>query len=191
MGLSVQDRYNSILEAGILSEIGFIMALLPILHYPDPRLHTRATSVAEVDEQIRRLVDDMAETMRAAAGIGLAATQVNVHKRLIVLDVSEDQQNLQVFINPKLISRDGIQEREEGCLSVPGIYDRITRAERIVVEALDREGKSFRLEAEGLLATCIQHEMDHLEGKVFVEYLSQLKQNRIKTKLRKRARETL
>ena len=167
------------------------MALLPILHYPDPRLHTRATSVAEVDEQIRRLVDDMAETMRAAAGIGLAATQVNVHKRLIVLDVSEDQQKLQVFINPKLISRDGVQEREEGCLSVPGIYDRVTRAERIVVEALDREGKTFRLEAAGLLATCIQHEMDHLEGKVFVEYLSQLKQNRIKTKLRKRARETL
>ncbi len=167
------------------------MALLPILHYPDPRLHIRAAPVTEVNAEIRKLVDDMAETMRAAVGIGLAATQVNVHKRLIVLDVSEDQQNLQVFINPKLLSRDGSQEREEGCLSVPGIYDRVTRAEHIVVEALDREGNPFTLEAEGLLATCIQHEMDHLDGKVFVEYLSQLKQNRIKTKLRKRARETL
>lgn len=167
------------------------MALLPILHYPDPRLHTRASPVVEVDAEIRKLVDDMAETMRAAAGIGLAATQVNVHKRLIVLDVSEDQQDLQVFINPKLLSQDGSQEREEGCLSVPGIYDRVTRAEHIVVEALDREGRLFTLQADGLLATCIQHEIDHLEGKVFVEYLSQLKQNRIKTKLRKRARETL
>ncbi len=167
------------------------MALLPILHYPDPRLHTRASPVVEVDAEIRKLVDDMAETMRAAAGIGLAATQVNVHKRLIVLDVSEDQQHLQVFINPKLLSQDGSQERDEGCLSVPGIYDRVTRAEHIVVEALDREGRLFTLEADGLLATCVQHEMDHLEGKVFVEYLSQLKQNRIKTKLRKRARETL
>jgi peptide deformylase len=167
------------------------MALLPILHYPDPRLHTRAVPVGNVDDGIRKLVDDMAETMRAAVGIGLAATQVNVHKRVIVLDVSEDQQHLQVFINPRLVSSEGLVEREEGCLSVPGIYDQVTRAERIVVEALDRDGKLFTLQAEGLLATCIQHEMDHLEGKVFVEYLSQLKQNRIKTKLRKRARETL
>jgi peptide deformylase len=167
------------------------MALLPILHYPDPRLHTRAEPVAVVDEAIRRLVDDMAETMKAAAGIGLAATQVNVHRRVIVLDVSEDQQHLQVFINPRLLSSEGLSEHEEGCLSVPGIYEMVTRAERIVVEALDREGQRFELEADGLLAICIQHEMDHLEGKVFVEYLSQLKQNRIKTKLRKRARETL
>ncbi len=167
------------------------MALLPILHYPDPRLHTRATPVGNVDDEIRRLVDDMAQTMRAAVGIGLAATQVNVHKRVIVLDVSEDQQHLQVFINPRLVSSEGSVEREEGCLSVPGIYDQVTRAESIVVEALDRDGKLFTLRAEGLLATCIQHEMDHLEGKVFVEYLSQLKQNRIKNKLRKRARETL
>lgn len=167
------------------------MALLPILHYPDPRLHTRASAVAEVDDGVRQLVDDMAETMRAAAGIGLAATQVNVHKRVIVLDVSEDQQHLQVFINPCLVSSEGLLEREEGCLSVPGIYDRVTRAERIVVEALGRDGRPFSLQAEGLLATCIQHEMDHLEGKVFVEYLSQLKQKRIKTKLRKRLRETL
>ncbi len=167
------------------------MALLPILHYPDPRLHTRASPVTVVDESIRQLVSDLEETMRAAEGIGLAATQVNVHKRVIVLDISEDQQHLQVFINPRLISSDGQVEREEGCLSVPGIYDRVTRADRVVVEALDRDGRPFTVQAEGLLATCIQHEMDHLEGKVFVEYLSQLKQNRIKTKLRKRARETL
>ncbi len=167
------------------------MALLPILHYPDPRLHTRASPVTVVDESIRQLVSDLEETMRAAEGIGLAATQVNVHKRVIVLDISEDQQHLQVFINPRLISSDGQVEREEGCLSVPGIYDRVTRADRVVVEALDRDGKPFTIQAEGLLATCIQHEMDHLEGKVFVEYLSQLKLNRIRTKLRKRARETL
>ncbi len=167
------------------------MALLPILHYPDPRLHTRATAVAVVDERIRQLVDDMAETMRAAEGVGLAATQVDVHLRIIVLDVSEDHQQLQVFINPRLLSSEGEAENEEGCLSVPGIYDRVTRARRIKVEAMNREGKLFTLEAEGLLGTCIQHEMDHLEGKVFVQHLSQLKQNRIKTKLRKRARENL
>ena len=167
------------------------MALLPILHYPDPRLHTRATAVAVVDERIRQLVDDMAETMRAAEGVGLAATQVDVHLRIIVLDVSEDHQQLQVFINPRLLSSEGEAENEEGCLSVPGIYDRVTRARRIKVEAMNREGKLFTLEAEGLLGTCIQHEMDHLECKVFVQHLSQLKQNRIKTKLRKRARENL
>ena len=167
------------------------MALLPILHYPDPRLHTRATAVAVVDERIRQLVDDMAETMRAAEGVGLAATQVDVHLRIIVLDVSEDHHQLQVFINPRLLSSEGEAENEEGCLSVPGIYDRVTRARRIKVEAMNREGKLFTLEAEGLLGTCIQHEMDHLEGKVFVQHLSQLKQNRIKTKLRKRARENL
>jgi peptide deformylase len=167
------------------------MALLPILHYPDPRLHTRATAVTVVDERMRQLVDDMAETMRAADGVGLAATQVDVHLRVIVLDVSEDHQQLQVFINPRLLSSEGEAENEEGCLSVPGIYDRVVRARRIKVEAMDREGKLFTLEAEGLLGTCIQHEMDHLEGKVFVQHLSQLKQNRIKTKLRKRARENL
>ena len=133
----------------------------------------------------------MAETMRAAEGVGLAATQVDVHLRIIVLDVSEDHQQLQVFINPRLLSSEGEAENEEGCLSVPGIYDRVTRARRIKVEAMNREGKLFTLEAEGLLGTCIQHEMDHLEGKVFVQHLSQLKQNRIKTKLRKRARENL
>ncbi|MDE3010339.1 MAG: peptide deformylase [Pseudomonadota bacterium] len=167
------------------------MAVLPLLHYPDQRLHTVAKPVAQVDDSIRRLIGDMAETMYAAPGIGLAATQVDVHKRVIVVDVSEHGDNLQVFINPVLVSKDGQCEREEGCLSVPGIYDKVTRAEHIVVEALDRQGQRFTLAADGLLATCIQHEMDHLEGRVFVEYLSQLKQTRIKTRLRKRARETL
>ena len=133
----------------------------------------------------------MADTMYAAPGIGLAATQLDVHKRVIVVDVSERGDQLLAFINPVLLQRSGEAEREEGCLSVPGIYDRVTRAEIIVVEALDRHGERFTLEASGMLATCIQHEMDHLEGKVFVEYLSQLKQTRIKTKLRKRARVTL
>ena len=164
------------------------MALLPILRYPDPRLHQKAAPVAVVEADIRKLAADMAETMYAAPGIGLAATQVDVHKRVIVVDVSEHADQLLALINPVLLSRDGEAEREEGCLSVPGIYDKVTRAERITVEALDRNGARIVVEAEGLLATCIQHEMDHLEGRVFVEYLSQLKQNRIKTKLRKRAR---
>lgn len=154
-------------------------------------MHTVASPVSRVDDAIRRLIDDMAETMYGAPGIGLAATQVNVHKRVIVVDTSENADQLLALINPVLLSQEGQAEREEGCLSVPGIYDKVTRADRIVVEALDRQGERFTLAAEGLLATCIQHEMDHLEGKVFVEYLSQLKQNRIKTKLRKRARETL
>lgn len=165
------------------------MAILDILNYPDPRLYTVAKPVTEVDAAIRRLIDDMAETMYAAPGIGLAATQVNVHQQVIVIDISEDKQNLQVFINPKLVSKSGTQDFEEGCLSVPGIYDTVTRAEKITVEALDRDGKPFRLEAEGLLAVCIQHEMDHLQGKVFVDYLSQLKQVRIKNKMKKRQRE--
>jgi peptide deformylase len=164
------------------------MAVLPLLHYPDPRLHTVATPVRQVDDTIRRLIDDMAETMYTAPGIGLAATQVDVHKRVILVDISEKGDQLLTLINPVLLSKDGEAEREEGCLSVPGIYDKVTRADHIVVEALDRRGERFTMEAEGLLATCIQHEMDHLEGRVFVEYLSQLKQNRIKTKLRKRAR---
>ncbi|PKO53282.1 MAG: peptide deformylase [Betaproteobacteria bacterium HGW-Betaproteobacteria-2] len=165
------------------------MAILDILNYPDPRLYTVAKPVKEVDATIRRLIDDMAETMYAAPGIGLAATQVNVHQQVIVIDISEDKQNLQVFINPKLVSKTGSQDYEEGCLSVPGIYDMVTRAEKITVEALDRNGKPFTLEAEGLLAVCIQHEMDHLLGKVFVDYLSQLKQIRIKNKMKKRQRE--
>jgi len=165
------------------------MAILDILNYPDPRLYTVAKPVKEVDATIRRLIDDMAETMYAAPGIGLAATQVDVHQQIIVIDISEDKQNPQVFINPKLVSKTGSQDYEEGCLSVPGIYDTVTRAEKITVEALDRNGKPFTLEAEGLLAVCIQHEMDHLLGKVFVDYLSQLKQIRIKNKMKKRQRE--
>lgn len=166
------------------------MALLPILHYPDPRLHTRASPVTIVDDRIRQLVRDMAETMYAAPGVGLAATQVNVHERVIVIDISEDKSGLLGLINPQIIARDGEQECEEGCLSVPGIYDTVKRAERVRVRALNEKGESFEFDAEGLLAICVQHEIDHLDGKVFVEYLSLLKQKRIKAKLVKRARIT-
>jgi len=165
------------------------MARLDILHYPDARLHTVAKPVKAVDERIRKLVDDMAETMYAAPGIGLAATQVNVHERVIVIDISETHDELRVFINPELIAQSGTEESEEGCLSVPGVFDRVTRAERVTVRALDRDGKPFELDADGLLAVCIQHEMDHLMGKVFVDYLSNLKRNRIKARLLKQARE--
>ena len=165
------------------------MARLDILHYPDARLHTVAKPVKGVDERIRTLVDDMAETMYAAPGIGLSATQVNVHERVIVIDISETHDQLRVFINPEIIAQSGTEESEEGCLSVPGIFDKVTRAERVTVRALDRDGKSFELDADGLLAVCIQHEMDHLMGKVFVDYLSSLKRNRIKAKLLKQARE--
>jgi peptide deformylase len=167
------------------------MSILQILHYPDARLHKVAEPVAEVDDGIRRLVRDMAETMYAAPGIGLAATQVDVHKQVIVIDVSEAKNALQVFINPRLVQCEGMQEYEEGCLSVPGIYELVSRPERVTVEALDVNGKLFRIVADGLLAVCIQHEMDHLKGKVFVEYLSQLKQTRIKHKMKKRLRETM
>jgi peptide deformylase len=165
------------------------MTTLTILNYPDPRLHTVAKPVQEVNSATRKLVDDMAETMYAAPGIGLAATQVNQHVQVIVIDTTKEQNNLQVFINPKIVAKSGQQEYEEGCLSVPGIYETVTRAEKITVEALDKQGKKFQLEAEGLLAVCIQHEMDHLLGKVFVEYLSPLKRNRIKTKMLKHNRE--
>jgi peptide deformylase len=165
------------------------MARLEILHYPDARLHTVAKPVKAVDERIRKLVADMAETMYAAPGIGLAATQVNVHERVIVIDISETHDALRVFINPELVAQSGREESEEGCLSVPGVFDRVTRAERVTVRALDRDGKPFELEADGLLAVCIQHEMDHLMGKVFVDYLSNLKRNRIKARLLKQARE--
>lgn len=167
------------------------MALLSILHYPDERLHTVAQPVAHVDERIRTLVLDMAETMYAAPGIGLAATQVNVHEQVVVIDLSEQKNALQVFINPKIVHREGETEYEEGCLSVPGIFETVRRAEKVTVEALDLEGKPFSLEAEGLLAICLQHELDHLAGKVFVEYLSALKQGRIRTKLRKQERKSL
>jgi len=161
------------------------MALLPILEFPDPRLRTRAQPVEQVDAALRKLVDDMFETMYAAPGIGLAATQVNVHKRLLVIDVSEKRNERLALINPQILSRDGIEETEEGCLSVPGIYDKVTRAERIRVRALDRDGKQIEFDAEGLLAVCIQHEMDHLDGKLFVDYLSELKRTRIRKKLEK------
>jgi len=167
------------------------MALLNIIHYPDRRLHTVAKPVVQVDERIRKLVADMAQTMYAAPGIGLAATQVDVHQQVIVIDISETRDDLRVFINPKLLKADGSAVHEEGCLSVPGIYDKVTRAERITVEALNTEGASFTLDADGLLGVCIQHEMDHLLGKVFVEYLSSLKQTRIKNKLKKHLRETM
>ena len=166
------------------------MALLPILHFPDPRLHTKAVPVARVDDRIRTLIRDMAETMYEAPGIGLAATQVNVHERVVVIDVSEDQSSLQAFINPEILERSGEQVGEEGCLSVPGVYDKVVRAERVKVRARNEQGEPFELEADGLLAVCIQHELDHLDGKVFVEYLSLLKQGRIKSKLAKRARIT-
>ena len=165
------------------------MAKLTILHYPDPRLHTVAKPVQHVDERIRRLIGDMKETMYDAPGIGLAATQVNVHERVIVMDVSETRDEFRVFINPEIVAEWGSAEHEEGCLSVPGVYDRVTRAERIKVRAMDGEGQPFELEADGLLAVCIQHEMDHLLGKVFVDYLSPLKRNRIKNKMLKQARE--
>jgi peptide deformylase len=166
------------------------MALLPILHYPDPRLKKRAEPVTEVDESIRRLAADMAETMYAAPGIGLAATQVDVHKRVIVIDVTEDRSGLTVLINPEILEKDGECVSEEGCLSVPGIYDKVTRAERVKVRALNLEGETVEFEAEGLLAVCIQHEIDHLDGHVFVDHLSQLKQTRIRNKLAKQARVT-
>ena len=165
------------------------MATLTILNYPDPRLHTVAKPVVEVNAAIKQLIEDMAETMYAAPGVGLAATQVDHHVQLIVIDTTKEQNNLQVFINPKIIAKNGLTEYEEGCLSVPGVYELVTRAETVKVEALDKNGKKFILEADGLLAICIQHEMDHLLGKVFVEYLSPLKRNRIRKKLVKQARE--
>ncbi len=162
------------------------MALLNILHYPDKRLHKVAKPVGVVDERIRKLVADMAETMYAAPGVGLAATQVDVHERVIVIDVSEAHDELRVFINPEIVwSSDERKLSEEGCLSVPGIYDNVERAEKVRVRALNERGESFELDCEGLLAVCIQHEMDHLMGRVFVEYLSPLKQSRIKTKMKK------
>jgi peptide deformylase len=165
------------------------MALLPILHYPDPRLHKVATPVTQVDDKIRKLIKDMAETMYAAPGIGLAATQVDVHVRLLVIDLSETHDQLQVFINPEIIRAEGEEECEEGCLSVPGIFEKVTRASKVTVKALDGSGRERIVEADGLLAVCIQHELDHLMGKVFVEYLSPLKRNRIKTKLLKALRD--
>lgn len=166
------------------------MALLPILHYPDPRLAKVAAPVSKIDGKIRQLVADMAETMYEAPGIGLAATQVDVHLRLVVIDVSEEKNDLLVLINPRLVEADGEHVGEEGCLSVPGIYDKVKRAAHVIVNYLDVDGKEQTLSAEGLLAVCIQHEIDHLNGRVFVQHLSQLKQTRIKAKLAKQARIT-
>jgi peptide deformylase len=167
------------------------MALLTILRYPDPRLHTVAKPVAAVDERIRRLVDDMLETMYASDGVGLAATQVDVHERVIVMDTSETRDQPLVLINPEIVARsDEMAFGEEGCLSVPAVYDKVCRHARVAVRALGRDGQPFEREASGLTSVCIQHEMDHLLGKVFVEYLSPFKRDRIRTRMLKKSRET-
>ena len=166
------------------------MGLLSILRYPDPRLRQRSAKVDRVDDRIRKLIKDMAVTMYAAPGVGLAATQVDVHLQVIVIDISETRDQLRVFINPELLAASGDADVEEGCLSVPGVYEKVRRAERVTVRALDTGGELFTLEAEGLLAVCIQHEMDHLKGKVFVESLSQLKQQRIRARLAKQLRKS-
>jgi len=168
------------------------MALLPILRYPDPRLHKVAKPVAQVDERIRQLARDMAETMYDAPGVGLAATQVDVHERVVVIDVSENGDELRVLINPEILWASTERKTyEEGCLSVPDIRDQVERPDRVRVRALDLDGKAHTFEADGLLAVCVQHEIDHLDGKVFVEYLSGLKQSRIRRKLRKQERDAL
>ncbi|MDH5326936.1 MAG: peptide deformylase [Gammaproteobacteria bacterium] len=167
------------------------MAILTVLHYPDPRLRTKAAAVDLVDDSIRTLVKDMFETMYQAPGIGLAATQVDVHKRVITIDISEDKKDPVCLINPEIIASSGEEKSEEGCLSVPGIYESVKRAETITVSALDQDGKAFQMEADGLLAVCIQHEMDHLEGKLFVDYLSELKRQRIRKKLDKLRQKTM
>ena len=165
------------------------MALRQILHFPDPRLRKKATPIAKVTDDIRQLADDMLETMYDAPGIGLAATQINVQKRLIVIDISEDKSAPYVFINPEIIQKHGEREHEEGCLSVPEAYEIVTRADTVHVSALGRDGKLFELEADELLATCIQHEIDHLDGKLFVDYLSNLKRQRIKKRLEKQQKQ--
>ena len=164
------------------------MAILEILQYPDPRLQLPAVRVEKIDAPVRELIAQMAQTMYSAEGIGLAATQVNVHKQIIVMDVSDSRDELRVFINPEITRREGMALNQEGCLSVPGIYENVERADSVTVTALDEKGSRFTLNASGLLATCIQHEFDHLQGKVFVEHLSELKQNRIRAKLKKRQR---
>ncbi len=167
------------------------MALLNILKFPDPRLRTRAEPVTEFDDALRQLVADMFETMYEAPGIGLAATQVDVHKRLLVMDVSEDKNRPMVLINPEILDAEGEEEMDEGCLSVPGYYETVRRAEKVRVRALNEHGESFEIEADGLEAVCIQHEMDHLEGKLFVDYLSSLKRDRIRKKLEKQKKQAV
>jgi peptide deformylase len=164
------------------------MAILEILRYPDPRLREPAKPVERVDDELGALIDDMFETMYKAPGIGLAATQVNVQQRVLIIDISKNRDQPMVFINPVIVEKVGAEETDEGCLSVPGIYERVQRAERIKVRALDAQGEAFELEADGLLAVCIQHEIDHLDGKLFVDYLSQLKRQRIRKKLEKQRR---
>ena len=165
------------------------MAILDILHFPDPRLRTVACPVTQVDDTVRQLVDDMLETMYAAPGIGLAATQVNDQRRVVVIDVSEEKDQPLCLINPEIVELAGMEEMEEGCLSVPGVYETVQRADQVRVQALDRDGQTLELSAEGLLAVCIQHEIDHLDGKLFVDYLSQLKRTRIRKKLEKEQRQ--
>lgn len=164
------------------------MAILSILQYPDPRLHRVAEPVTQFDERLHKLVADMAQTMYDANGIGLAATQVDVHRQIILIDISEARDSLRIFINPIILEGLGESTLEEGCLSVPGVYDKVPRFDRVSVRAQDEKGVTFELEAEGLLAVCIQHEMDHLKGRVFVDYLSRLKQTRISAKMRKQQR---
>jgi len=166
------------------------MALLNILRYPDARLHKSASPVTVFDDVLKNLVRDLAETMYAAPGVGLAASQVDVHKEVIVVDVSDRRDSLVVLVNPEILEASGVSDNEEGCLSVPGVYDVVERAERVKVRAHDQNGNTFTLEAQGLLAVCIQHEMDHLKGKVFVEYLSQLKQQRVRARLAKQLRKS-
>ncbi len=165
------------------------MAVLRILEFPDPQLRKKAVSVESVDASIRSLVDDMFETMREAKGVGLAATQVNVQKRIVVMDVSEDKDAPLCLINPKIYEKEGLEESEEGCLSVPGFFENVTRAEKIRVRAVNRNGEPIDMEADGLLAVCVQHEIDHLEGKLFVDYLSTLKRQRIRKKMEKAHRQ--
>ena len=166
------------------------MALLSILEFPDPRLRTQAKRVDQVDDSHRKILDDMLETMYDAPGIGLAATQVDVHQRMIVIDISEERNQPLYLINPEIVAVEGVEEMDEGCLSVPGVYEKVSRADKVKIRALGYDGQSFELEADGLLAVCIQHEMDHLEGKLFVDYLSPLKRTRIQKKLEKQRRLT-
>ena len=166
------------------------MAILDILRFPDPRLRNKAQPVADVDEAVRALIDDMFETMYDAPGIGLAAVQVNDSRRVIVIDMSEERDQPLALVNPEIIQLEGVEEMDEGCLSVPGVYERVQRADRIRVRALNRDGERFEMDADGLLAVCIQHEIDHLDGKLFVDYLSNLKRQRIRKKLEKEARQS-
>lgn len=167
------------------------MTILTVLHFPDPRLRKKAAPVENVDENIRTLVDNMFETMYQAPGIGLAATQVDVHKQVITIDITEDKSKPLCLINPNIVNAEGVEKTDEGCLSVPGIYEPVERAERIRVTALNREGESYELQADGLLAVCIQHEMDHLQGKLFVDYLSEMKRQRIRKKMEKLRQKTM